>query len=56
MQSKAWKVLARKLELDVIRDEIDSAKVPQLRIGHNGAAVSAVNNPWSSATSEGSID
>lgn len=37
-------ILARKLELDVIRDEIDSAKVPQLRIGHYGAAVSAVNN------------
>ena len=37
-------ILARKLELDVIRDEIDSAKVLQLRIGHYGAAVSAVNN------------
>jgi len=37
-------ILARKLELDVIRDEIDLAKVPQLRIGHYGAAVSAVNN------------
>ena len=40
-------ILARKLELDAICDEMDSAdsaKVPPLPIGHYGAAVSAVNN------------